>query len=736
MSLRSGAVLGCVLALTTVLGHAQTFATVRGTVVDPQQMVIPQAKVLLKSDTSSWMAEAQTDADGTFTLSAVPAGTYMIEIQHANFSTMSQMLTVTVGSAPQLKFAMDIGTVVTTAEVTAQLEMTNPDESSPPVMVSIQDITRTPGADRSSSLQFVTDFVPGAYMLHDHLHMRGGHEISWLVDGVPVPNTNISSNVSRILDPKDMETVEISRGGYGAQYGDRTYGVVNVVPRSGFEFEKEIEITLGFGSYNQTNDQLMVGGHGNKLAYYFSLTGNRTDLGLEPPSETILHNAGNGFGAFTTLTYNLTGSDQFRLAASGRRDHYQIPNTPLDQAAGYRDVDQETDSFANISWVHTYGPSALLTVSPFFHYNEGQYMGGAGDPLVTTADRASKYTGAQISLGLVRAKHNIHVGTYGFYEDDQALFGLAEPARKLSAVQQQPFTGSVASIFLDDQYKPFSWVTLNAGVRLTHYTGEINENAASPRIGASFQLPHKWVARAFYGRYYQPPPLSTIGGPLLGFSALQGQFGFLPLHGERDQQREFGLTIPLRAWVLDLANFRTNAANFADHDVLSNSNLSLPLTIQSVRVRGWEATLRSPQVWKRARVHFALSHQTVQGRGAVTGGLTDFLPPATDYFYIDHDQRVTLTAGGEITLPKHAWMSTNINYGSGFLKINGPEHLPQHVTAGIAFGKSFGDRWSASASILNISNSRYLLGLDSAFAGTHYNDPRMIMGSIHYRFHF
>src|SRR5207244_226773 len=82
------------------------------------------------------------------------------------------------------------------------------------------------------------------------------------------------------------------------------------------------------------------------------------------------------------------------------------------------------------------------------------------------------------------------------------------------------------------------------------------------------QIPRlNWVLRAFYGRYYQAPPLDTVTSP-----ALNSDQSFLPLHGERAEQREFGLTIPLHAWTFDIANFRTGARTFFDHDVLGDSN--------------------------------------------------------------------------------------------------------------------------------------------------------------------
>src|SRR5260370_11196483 len=47
------------------------------------------------------------------------------------------------------------------------------------------DVARTPGASHTNSLAIITDYVPGAYLTHDQLHIRGGHQVSWLIDGVP-----------------------------------------------------------------------------------------------------------------------------------------------------------------------------------------------------------------------------------------------------------------------------------------------------------------------------------------------------------------------------------------------------------------------------------------------------------------------------------------------------------------------------------------------------------------------
>ena len=134
------------------------------------------------------------------------------------------------------------------------------DSVTPTTLVDRQDISQTPGADRTNSLAMITDYVPAAYVTHDMLHMRGGHQVEWLIDGVPIPNTNIAANLAPQIDPKDIDYLEVQRGSYEAEYGDRTYGIFNIVPRNGFERNNEAELVTSFGNWYQTNDQLNFGG--------------------------------------------------------------------------------------------------------------------------------------------------------------------------------------------------------------------------------------------------------------------------------------------------------------------------------------------------------------------------------------------------------------------------------------------------------------------------------------------
>src|SRR5207244_388856 len=356
----------------------------------------------------------------------VPVGEYTVSVSDATFVTQPQTITVLSGTAPILHLALRLPSEKQTVTVSA--EDGQSETVTPSTLVDRLQIQETPGASRSNSLAMITDFVPGAYLTHDQLHLRGGHQVSWLIDGVPIPNTNIASNLGPQIDPKDIAALEVQRGSYSADYGDRTYGTFNVAPRTGFERSNEAELTLSAGNFYQTDDQLNFGGHTNRFAYYASVNGNRTNLGLQTPSTAVIHDAANGSGGFTSLIYNADSHNQLRLVAQARRDFYQVPfdpNDPATQGQFLHDANGENDSFVAFSWVRTFNPGLMLTVSPFFHSNNANYQSSLQDfPSSANEDRRSKYEGGQATLSWVKGRNNLRAGLYGFAQQDDQLFGL------------------------------------------------------------------------------------------------------------------------------------------------------------------------------------------------------------------------------------------------------------------------------------------------------------------------
>jgi hypothetical protein len=761
------------LLLISLPAFANVYGAIRGVVHDPQHRPVQNAMVMLKAKSSDWAKTTTTDASGEFQFNAVPLGDYSVTVASQGFAQTAQDVTVISGTVPVAHFQLQLASTQVQVTVSASQAVVSTDSATPVTLVDSLDIARTPGADRSNSLAMITDYVPGSYVTHDMLHIRGGHQTQWLLDGIPVIDTAIAQNVGPQFDPKDLEYVEVNRGSYGAEFGDRTYGVFNVVPRTGFERNNQAELVLSAGNFYQTNDALSFGSHTERFAYYASVNANRSNLGLQTPVPQVVHDAVNGIGGFGSFIFNVDPSNQLRLVTSLRRDYFQVPYDPFPNdiengsiaangfspqypSLGLRDGEHEADAGVLFTWVHTFNSHLMTTVSPFYHYNSGDYGSKPADnPVASAENRSSTYVGGQSTLAANYKKNDLQVGFLSFYQSDTQFFGAGfnplsyNPVPTPIADSESP-TANLEAFYIDDKFKPFSWLVLSAGMRPTHFSEgnfaagstaqPVSESAISPRFGATVTIPRlRWTFRAFYGHYYQAPPIETVSGPLLQF-VQQSNVAIISLPGERDEEHQFGITIPYRGWVLDADNFKTDVANFLDHNNIGASSIFFPITIQHAVVRGWELTLRSPRFAHRGQVHLAYSNQIAEGSGTITGGLTNFtLSPALTP--LDHDQRNTLNFGGDVTLPRRAYVSTNVYYGSGFSNAFPGQpypgnYLPQHTTFDLSLGKDFGERFSASLSALNVANRRVEYDNSLTFGGFHWDNPRELYVELRYRFHY
>ena len=714
---------------------AQSLAAIQGVVHDPQHRPVAEARVTIADAERNEVRSLRSDAYGRFQANNLPPGEYVVTVSAQGFAAIQKQVRLTSNKSPVLHFELPLEMVSSAVVVSGAAGNLSTEASTVQTEISQQEIQHTPGADLTNSLAMITDFVPGAYMVHDMLHLRGGHQVNWYLDGIPLINTSIAANVAPVINPKDVSELQIQRGGYSSDYGDRTYGLLNVITPSGFDRDHEAELVVTGGSFYSTDDQFDIGGHTERFAYYASLDGTRSDLGLATPVPQVIHDGDHGIGGFTSLLYNATPKDQLRLILGLRGDHYQIPNTQDQQDSGIEDNEIERDDLVGLSWIHSFSQDALLTVTPYFHFNRAQYLGGPNDtPYILDDDTRSTYVGIRSVLEVQSKAHAASAGFETWAQHSNDFFGLSLNPGSTELNQRQIQWAELEDVFAEDQYKPNSWLTLNFGLRVSHYSGLIDEHAIDPRLGAAIRIPRlNWLVRGYYAYYYQPPPLDSLAGPSLQFAIEQG-YGFIPLRGEHDIQRDLGVTIPVRGWSLDVDHFHTSATNFLDHDVIGNSGIFIPLTDLGAIVRGTEVTLRSPRLFHRADLRVAYANQIAQGVGPITGGLLEDAPEGI--FFLDHDQRNTVSAVVSLNLPRRMWVVPVYSFGSGFLNGDGPAHLPPHSTVDLAFGKDVGDNCSVSLNVTNLGNARYLLDTSNTFGGTHYVNPREIYVQLRYRLHF
>jgi len=760
--------LAAVLLLATSLpALATVFATVHGVVHDPQHRPVANAEISLKTADSAFILHARTNTDGEFQLAQTPLGIYRLTVSASGFDPVTETLTAASGTNPVVHIPLQLAAAAESVLVDgAETSLSASDSVTPTTLITRADIEQTPGASRTLGMEMITNYVPGSYMTHDMLHMDGGHQTSWLIDGVSIPNTKIAANVGPQIDPKDIDSLETQRGSYAAGVGDRTYGVFNVLPRNGFERDREGELSVSAGNLYTGETQLSLGDHSQETAWYASLTGSRSNYGLATPVASLHHDATNSQSAFVSVIRNQTVRDQIRMDGQYRQDFFQIPFDPNPsdweqasqyyQSFGLRDRQSERDAFAIVNWVHTLTPKALFSAAPFYHLNQSNYDSPTTDsPVATTWHQRSNYGGTQADFRYDAGPNNFSAGLYSFYQAENDLFGVLVNDDSAASQPNQTATenAGLVEFYVSDHLRLGRYVTLLGGERASIYRAGLNETAIYPRIGATVEVPHlHWALRGFYGHFFQPAPLETVTNSVLNYaSSLPSRENtFTPLPSERNEEHQFGVQIPYKGWILDVANVKNRVNNFLDHSNLGESNMYFPIAVDGALVRAWQMTLRSPQLARLGQFHLTYANQIAEQRGSIIGGFTCSLPGddacalGSGYTPVDHDQRETLNTGFTANLPRHIWFASNVYYGSGFTNglagadtgpYNGP-YLPVHTTFDVSAGRALGEHWRLAINVINATNHRVLLDNSVTIGGFHMNDPRVITGSLRYRFHF
>ena len=296
---------------------------------------------------------------------------------------------------------------------------------------------------------------------------------------------------------------------------------------------------------------------------------------------------------------------------------------------GLRDGQTERDSFVIANWVHTISPKALVSVAPFYHFNQSNYDSRPTDyPVATTWHQNSNYAGAQADGHLDVGWNSFSGGLYSFYQKENDLFGvLVNDGSAAIAIPNTPANDNAGLVefYVADHLRLGQYVTLLGGERFSIYRAELDESAMYPRIGATVRIPRlNWVLRGFYGHFFQPAPILTVSSSVLNYASSLGggENTFTPMPSERDEEHQFGIEIPYRGWMLDVDTFKNRVNNFLDHSNLGESNMYFPIAVDGALVRAWEMTLRSPELGGCGQFHVTYSNQIAEQRGNIIGGFT------------------------------------------------------------------------------------------------------------------
>lgn len=219
----------------------ERFGEISGIVSDEQGAAIPGATVTAESKTLPKPMQAITDSQGRFRFLNVPIGTYVMTVGLTGFSTHKQTIEVNLGSQITAHAKLGVGQVTEVIEVTGTALSIDPTSSRSGTNITSDQIENLAKVGRG--FNSVLAMAPGVFLEPKNgnagvggVQVGGasGSENGFYIDGTEVSDLRRGSLRENNNIPLDfVQEVQVKTGGYEAEYGGATGGVINVATKSG-----------------------------------------------------------------------------------------------------------------------------------------------------------------------------------------------------------------------------------------------------------------------------------------------------------------------------------------------------------------------------------------------------------------------------------------------------------------------------------------------------------------------
>lgn len=571
----------CLLMNGKVLAQVK-LVTFDGTVTDEEGSVLPGASVNLKNMETGYTYSAVTRSNGRFIISGIEPGRYECEVSMSGFATQIRRgMTYAVGARITIDFQLTIATVEEEITVVAESPLVEVAKSEISSVVGRREIDDLPVLSRSfaglAALKAGT--AGGGDDIRGGGQPAGSSEI--LVDGVS--NEFAWYNVQRSELPADaIQEFRVLINQFGAEYGNASAIVLHAITRSGtneyrgraygFWRDEAFDAMNYFADEKEEFKQYRFGGflggpiQKDKLHFFLSYEGARHETYsiITSPlvtKETVPVNTVND-QFLVKLNYQLNEKNMFSLRYT--RDW---PRTTNAGVGGYstKDLSYDRTMYDNVFQLNwTLYPSdksmneVRVQYSDRYFKTEGNEMSGSPDSyqIYRPSGNFGKYWGNPMwwpekrfqmndNFNLFLNKHNLKLGFdfnyvnskvtsyWGhpgmFYFDTDEPFDPANvdtyPYRfrwNAAAPSTEWYRLTSLGFFVQDTWKIHPQLTLNIGLRYSHYLFAKNPNQErftvenkynlDPRIGFSFDPigDGKTAIRGGVGKYTNSPMGNVI----------------------------------------------------------------------------------------------------------------------------------------------------------------------------------------------------------------------------------
>jgi hypothetical protein len=222
------------LGLAGLAFAQERFGSIEGTVKDATGAVIPGATVRVEGNAFS--RTATSNEEGFFRVVAVPPGEYTLTASSNTFSpSQPTTATIVLGQATVVDFALQPSSVSASVTVSGDVAAIDTTSSRVQTNITSERFEQLPkGVSFSSVLQTAPSVLKEPKGAGYQIDGSSGAENTFIVDGQEVTNFNTGQlNSNNDLPFGLIQEVQIKTGGFEAEHGGATGGVITLVTKRG-----------------------------------------------------------------------------------------------------------------------------------------------------------------------------------------------------------------------------------------------------------------------------------------------------------------------------------------------------------------------------------------------------------------------------------------------------------------------------------------------------------------------
>ncbi|NOT61422.1 MAG: TonB-dependent receptor, partial [Acidobacteria bacterium] len=228
-----------VLGLTTAAFGQRTTGSIEGIITDANGSVVPGVSLTVTGLTVGLSRTVQSDEQGIFRVLQIPSGTYKITTAATGgfAATTIEAVTVTIESLTTANIKLGVASTAESVVVTSDQLGVNIDVSDSKVQTNLTAklIDQLPkGTSFASVLRASPATRPEPASGGIQIDGASGSENSFVVDGLSVENYRTGTlNGVNNLPTALIADIQIKTGGFEAEHGGASGGVISVATKSG-----------------------------------------------------------------------------------------------------------------------------------------------------------------------------------------------------------------------------------------------------------------------------------------------------------------------------------------------------------------------------------------------------------------------------------------------------------------------------------------------------------------------